>query len=165
MVEEWIEALSKPRREAGLIRRKKGTKRRTSVAAGCSCFPHFSSISSGIANVHDNQVAIPLAQLSAQRVTMLYYLMDSAIDAADPRVQPPTRPCAHHCRGSGLVREMEPAHTLSFNERSAWERVNILFKQRYGGRWVRGRGGAKVMCHLMFGLIALTASALFARLI
>lgn len=29
---------------------------------------------------------------------------------------------------------------------------------------MRVRGGAKVMCHLMFGLIALTASALFARI-
>jgi hypothetical protein len=30
---------------------------------------------------------------------------------------------------------------------------------------VRVRGGAKVMCHLMFGLIALTASALFAPIV
>ncbi len=39
-----------------------------------------------------------------------------------------------------------------------------LLKERYGGRWVRVRGAAKVMCHLMFGLVALTATALFARL-
>ncbi|MBI2517295.1 MAG: IS5/IS1182 family transposase, partial [Opitutae bacterium] len=38
-------------------------------------------------------------------------------------------------------------------------------KERYGARWVRVRGGAKVMCHLMFGLIAPTASALVARLL
>jgi len=37
-------------------------------------------------------------------------------------------------------------------------------KERYGGRWVRVRGAAKVMCHLMFGLVALTATVLFARL-
>ena len=42
------------------------------------------------------------------------------------------------------------------------ERVNSLLKERYGGRWVRGT--AKVMCHWMFGLVALTAMALFARL-
>ncbi len=34
----------------------------------------------------------------------------------------------------------------------------------YGGRWVRVRDGAKVMCHLIFGLVALTATALLARL-
>ena len=33
------------------------------------------------ASVHDSQVAIPLAQLTAQRVTSLYDLMDSAYDA------------------------------------------------------------------------------------
>jgi hypothetical protein len=43
-------------------------------------------------------------------------------------------------------------------------RVNSLLKERYGGRWVRVRGAAKVMCHLMFGLVALTATVLFARL-
>jgi hypothetical protein len=33
------------------------------------------------ASVHDSQVAIPLAQLTAQRVTSLYDLMHSAYDA------------------------------------------------------------------------------------
>jgi len=42
--------------------------------------------------------------------------------------------------------------------------VNSLLKERYGGRWVRVRGAAKVMCPLMFGLVALTATALYARL-
>lgn len=121
------------------------------------------------ASVHDNQVAIPLAQLSAQRVTSLYDLMDSAYDA--PQIRAFSRQLGHvpviaaNRRGSGLVQEMEPAHAVRFNERSASERVNSLLKQRYGGRWVRVRGGAKVMCHLMFGLIALTAHALFARLV
>jgi Transposase domain (DUF772) len=57
-----------------------------------------------------------------------------------------------------------PAQAQRFKERSASERVNSLLKERYGGRWVRGRGAAKVMCHLMFGLVARTATALFARL-
>ena len=51
-----------------------------------------------------------------------------------------------------------------FKERSAAERVNSLLKERSGGRWGRGRGAAKVMCHLMFGLVALTATARWARL-
>ena len=61
--------------------------------------------------------------------------------------------------------EMEPAHAARFDERSAAERVHSRLKERYGARWVRVRGGAKVMCHLMFGLIALTAHALVARLL
>jgi len=121
------------------------------------------------ASVHDNQVAIPLAQLSAQRVTSLYDLMDSAYDA--PQIRAFSRQLGHvpiiaaNRRGSGVVREFEPAHAVRFRERSGAERVNSRLKQRYGGRWVRVRGGAKVMCHLMFGLIALTASALFARIV
>ena len=121
------------------------------------------------ASVHDNQAAIPLAQLSAQRVTSLYDLMDSAYDA--PQIRAFSRQLGHvpiiaaNRRGSGLVRELEPAHAVRFRERSAAERVNSRLKERYGGRWVRVRGGAKVMCHLMFGLIALTAAALFARIV
>jgi hypothetical protein len=58
---------------------------------------------------------------------------------------------------------LAPAEEQRFKERTASERVNSLLKERYGGRWVRVRGAAKVMCHLMFGLVALTATALFAR--
>lgn len=39
--------------------------------------------------------------------------------------------------------------------------MNSLLKERYGGRFVRGRGPKKVMAHLMFGLIALTAMQLY----
>jgi len=59
---------------------------------------------------------------------------------------------------------LAPAEARRFRERSASERMNSLLKERYGGRWVRVRGASKVMCHLMFGLVALTASALVARL-
>lgn len=120
------------------------------------------------ASVHDSQVAIPLAQMSAQRVTALYDLMDSAYDA--PQIHAFSRQLGHvpliaaHPRG-GVPREFEPAHAARFRERTAAERVNSLLKQRYGARWVRVRGAAKVMCHLMFGVVALTATALYARLI
>lgn len=119
------------------------------------------------ASVHDSQVAIPLAQLSAQRVTSLYDLMDSAYDA--PQIHAFSRHLGHvpiidpHPR-KGVPRELAPACAKRFQERTAAERVNSLLKQRYGGRWVRVRGAGKVMCHLMFGLVALTATTLFARL-
>jgi hypothetical protein len=35
--------------------------------------------------------------------------------------------------------------------------VNGRLKDEFGGRWVRVRGNAKVMCHLMFGILALAA--------
>jgi hypothetical protein len=119
------------------------------------------------ASVHDSQVAIPLAQMTAQRVTSLYDLMDSAYDA--PQIHAFSARLGHvpiidpHPRGAEKV-PLAPAQAERFKERSAAERVNSLLKERYGGRWVRVRGAAKVMCHLMFGLVALTATALFARL-
>ena len=119
------------------------------------------------ASVHDSQVAIPLAQLTAQRVTSLYDLMDSAYAA--PQIHTFSRALGHvpiidpNPRG-GEKRPLAPAAARRFKERSASERVNSLLKERYGGRWVRVRGARKVMCHLMFGLVALTATALFARL-
>ena len=118
------------------------------------------------ASVHDSQVAIPLAQMSAQRVTSLYDLMDSAYDA--PQIYDFSRALGHvplidHNRRGGEKRPFAPAQAERYKERTASERVNSLLKERYGGRWVRVRGAAKVMCHLMFGLIALTAAALFAR--
>ena len=119
------------------------------------------------ASVHDSQPAIPLAQMTAQRVTSLYDLMDSAYDA--PQIRAFSRQLGHvpiidpnPRRGEKVP--WDPAQAQRFKERSAAERVNSLLKERYGGRWVRVRGPAKVMAHLMFGLIALTATALFARL-
>jgi hypothetical protein len=38
--------------------------------------------------------------------------------------------------------------------------VNARLKDEFGGRMVRGRGHAKVMCHLMFAILALTADQL-----
>lgn len=119
------------------------------------------------ASVHDSQVAIPLAQLTAQRVTSLYDLMDSAYDA--PQIHAFSRQLGHvpiidpNPRGGEKI-PLAPAEAQRFKERGASERVNSLLKERYGGRWVRVRGASKVRCHLMFGLVALTASALFARL-
>jgi hypothetical protein len=119
------------------------------------------------ASMHDSQASIPLAQRTAQRVTSLYDLMDSAYDA--PQIREHSRSLGHvpiidpnPRRGEKIP--LEPASAERFKERSAAERVNSLLKERYGGRWVRVRGAAKVMAHLMFGVIALTAKALFARL-
>ena len=46
-----------------------------------------------------------------------------------------------------------------YNERTAGERVNGRLKDEFGGRHVRVRA-SKVMCHCMFGVLALTADQL-----
>lgn len=120
------------------------------------------------ASLHDSQVAIPLGQMTHQRVTSLYDLMDGAYDSAQIRAF--SRRLGHvpiispNQRSGKNVVPLDPAQTQRYKERSASERVNSLLKQRYGGRSVRVRGASKVMCHLMFGLLALTAKALFARI-
>jgi hypothetical protein len=52
------------------------------------------------------------------------------------------------------------AEDRRYHERSTVERVNARLKDEFGGRMVRVRGHAKVMCHLMFGILALTAHQL-----
>ena len=47
-----------------------------------------------------------------------------------------------------------------YRERSTVERVNGRLKDEFGGRQVRVRGHAKVLCHLMFGILALTVAQL-----
>ena len=49
---------------------------------------------------------------------------------------------------------------IRYNQRSSAERVNSRLKDDFGGRMIRVRGNAKVACHLMFGILALTADAI-----
>jgi hypothetical protein len=126
------------------------------------------------ASLHDSQAAIPLAEMTARRVTNLYDLMDSAYDAEAIHL---------HLRSLGRVAiidrhphgraelkaELEAeqrrrrllafstAEDLRYRERTTVERVNARLKDEFGGRTVRVRGHLKVMCHLMFGILALTA--------
>lgn len=117
------------------------------------------------ASTHDSQVAIPLAQMTHERLTNLYDLMDAAYDAEDiaafsrslghvPLIDPNQR------RGEDS-RILDPAEKRRFRERSTAERVNSNLLENFGGTFVRVRGAAKVMCHLMFGMLALTAVQLF----
>ena len=49
---------------------------------------------------------------------------------------------------------------IRYNERTTAERANSRLKDDFGGRMVRVRGHSKVLCHLMFGILALTADQL-----
>lgn len=112
------------------------------------------------ASVHDSQVSLPLATITAKRVTNYYDLMDSAYDSEIIR---------NHSQSLGHVplidfnhrspkdtREFAPHEAQRYKERSTAERVNARLKDEFGGRMVRVRGPEKVMAHLMFGVIALT---------
>jgi hypothetical protein len=112
--------------------------------------------------------------MTAQQVTNLYDLMDSAYDA---------RPIHEYIRSLGqipiidfhprrdaaqkaeLQAEAQRQKLLNFNyaedvryrERTTVERVNARLKDEFGGRMVGVRGRAKVMCHLIFSILALAA--------
>jgi len=125
------------------------------------------------ASVHDSQVAIPLMTMTSKRVVHLYELMDSAYDADEihahsrelnhvPIIAP------HPRRGTKkpsqlpkvfpvrLAPQLTWAEQDRYKERTMSERVNARLKDEFGASQIRVRGAAKVMAHLMFGVLALT---------
>jgi hypothetical protein len=60
---------------------------------------------------------------------------------------------------------MDPATKSRFKQRSSAERINSNLKDNYGGRTIRVKGASKVMAHLMFGIISITAMQLFRLLL
>ncbi|MCP5374291.1 MAG: transposase [Hyphomicrobiales bacterium] len=129
------------------------------------------------ASLHDSQAAIPLATLTAaRRVRSLYDLMDSAYDVGEIK---------DHSRSLGHVPIIEANPWGKAERKRNWPRggtaparripdrgedplwrahgrraVNARLKDDFGGRTVRVRGHDKVMCHLMFGILALTVDQL-----
>ena len=115
------------------------------------------------ASMHDSRAAIPLSLISAQRVTNLYDVMDAAYCSFELH---------EHCRSLGHVplidhnprkgekEAFEPADAVRYNERTVAERSNARLKDEFGARCVRVQGGTKVMGHLMFGVLALSADQL-----
>jgi len=115
------------------------------------------------ASVHDSQAAIPLMQMTEQRVTPLYELMDAAYDAEAIRAEIRSRgrvPIIDANPRRGEKKEMDPATRERFKERTTAERVFGRLKEEFGGAKVRVRGYAKVLSHLMFGILVLTADQL-----
>ena len=115
------------------------------------------------ASLHDSQAAIPLAQMSARRVTSLYDLSDAAYDAREIRQM--SEQLGHvalidHNPRQGEKREFSPAEAVRYRQRSSAERVNSHLHDNHGGRHVRVRGGVKVAAHLSFGLLVIAAEQL-----
>lgn len=139
------------------------------------CVPISAILTS--ASVHDSQVAIPLAEMTAKRVDSLYDLMDSAYDCPGiiahseslghvPLIDKNPRRdkvLADELEAEGKRQKLlnfEPAEKVRYNERTTAERANARLKDDFGGRMVRVQGHVKVTCHLMFGVLALTADQL-----
>ena len=114
--------------------------------------------------------------MSAERVTNLYDLMDSAYDAPEigwhsyllghvpiidinPRDRGFKEDLAREAKARRRIGHSHPADDR-YSERSNVERINGGLKDNCGGRHVRVRGHAKVYCHAMFGILALTVGQL-----
>jgi hypothetical protein len=115
------------------------------------------------ASLHDSQAAIPLAQMSAERITSLYDLADAAYDAKEIRQM--SERLGHvalidHNPRRGEKREFAPAEAIRYRQRSSAERVNSHLHDNHGGRHVRVRGAVKVAGHLSFGLLVIAAEQL-----
>ena len=115
------------------------------------------------ASMHDSLAAIPLSLISAERVTNLYDLMDAAYCSSELRDHSRSLghvPLIDHNPRRGTKIEFSPAEAIRYNERTAAERSNARLKDEFGGKTLRVRGDTKVMAHLMFGILALSADQL-----
>ena len=115
------------------------------------------------ASMHDSRAAIPLSLISTDRVTYLYEVMDAAYCSAELHEHFPGLdhvPLIDHNPRGGKKDEFEPADAIRYNERTVAERSNARLKDEFGGRHVRVQGADKVMCHLMMGVLALSADQL-----
>jgi len=145
---------------------------------------HIDAIDGGIpvsclltsASMHDSQAAIPLAEITNKKINSCYDLMDAAYDS--PLIKAHSASLGHIPiidenprrgeRKADIVNEHKAQRTIGFkyaediryNERSTVERVNGRIKDDFGARMIRVQGHAKVMTHLMFGIVALTVDQL-----
>ena len=113
--------------------------------------------------MHDSLAAIPLSLISARRVTNLYDLMDDAYCSTELRDHSRSLghvPLIDHNPRRGEKIEFAPAEAIRYHERTASERSNARLKDEFGGKHLRVQGEAKVMSHLMFGVLVLCADQL-----
>jgi hypothetical protein len=101
--------------------------------------------------------------MTAGRVESLYDLMDAAYDAGE--IKKYSRHLGHVSlidsnprRGKKIP--MAPAEKARYRNRTSAERVFSMLKDNHGGGNIRVRGPQKVMAHLMFGMMVITATQL-----
>lgn len=113
------------------------------------------------ASVNDNQCSVPLEMMTNSRVKSLYTLADKGYDSVDLR---------RHVESFGKVPlfqprnvssqnkvEFDPAMSERFKRRTTVERAFSMGKDCLGFRNVMVKGHAKVLAHLMTGILMLTA--------
>lgn len=128
------------------------------------------------ASLNDSEAAIPLAEKAHQVAINLYDLMDSAYDS--PEIKKHSRRLGHvpiidkKSRTKGQKKEKKAeeerkrllgaytAEDKRYRERLPKERFNALYKDHFGGRNIYYKGYSKVLCHVMFGVLSLTATLL-----
>lgn len=120
------------------------------------------------ASMHDSQAAIPLAQMSAERIVNLYDLADAAYDAREIRQM--SERLGHVALIDRNARRAQPegfspAEAVRYRERNSVERVNSHLHDEHGGRHVWVRGAAKVAAHLSFGLLVIAAEQMLRMLL
>ena len=109
-----------------------------------------------------------LRQTLQRRPLRIRRLMRMRLRSQVPRPQPPIimrRPrnpieVDFNRRHESDTRYFLPHEAQRYKERSTAERVNARLKDEFGAMMVHVRGHAKVMTHLMFGVIALTVDQL-----
>lgn len=156
----------------GFITTWKGYK--LHVAVDDLCIPLAAILTS--ASLNDSEAAIPLAIKSDSVAKNFYDLMDSAynspeikahslslghIPIIDERPRNPEQKAKK--KAESKRKQILNAYTAEdrrYKERSPKERFNALFKDYYGGRNIWYKGHLKMSCHLMFGILALTATTL-----
>ena len=116
------------------------------------------------ASTHDTQAAIPLMKMTDSRTfATLYDLMDRGYDARVLREV--SEELGHVPLIQGKARATSPAKPFDFAEeqrfknRTVVERFFADLKDNHCGRNIRVRGWKKVLMHLMFGILAIFASA------
>jgi hypothetical protein len=116
------------------------------------------------ASLHDSQVAIPMARVTARRVTSLYDLMDTGYDA--DAIFEVSKELGHvaliapHPNRKVHPVPWEPDRVRRYDERTTAERGNSRLKDEFGLRHLRVRGHPKAHLHIMFGILALFADRL-----
>lgn len=126
------------------------------------------------ASLHDSQVAIPLAEITKEKMSNFYDLMDAAYDVpairqhsysldhvpiidVNPRRNKDLKKAIEQEKKAQKTLNWKPPPLQRYKQRSSAERVNSQLKDNFGGRMIRVRSNAKVFSHLMFGILALTA--------
>ena len=112
------------------------------------------------ASVHDSGVSLPLEKMTTDRVNSLYTLMDAAYDSQiikEDVLEKGKIPVIDHNPRRGAKIEFDPPKVERYKSRTSAERTNALLKENFGGKCIWVKGASKVMCHLMFGIISISA--------